>query len=1019
MPLSAPQQPPAERRTLTIMFCDLVGSTALSARLDPEDLRDVLAAYQRRATGIVEAAGGRIARYEGDGILAYFGYPAASEEDAERAVRAGLELADRIGAETTAGERLSVRVGIASGVVVVGELLRSHAADNPPVVGETPNLAARLQALAEPGGVVIAETTQRLTGGLFEYRDGGARTLEGFAMPVQVWHVLGAKGTTRFRALRSPTLPLIGRDAAMAALLQHWASAEAGRGAAVLISGEPGIGKSRLALELAGNVRRRHVTVLRFQCSPHHQSSMLHPVLERLQRVALRHRADKAADGTARLRALLRSNDPATEAAVAVLAELMALPAAARIETPQVDGQRKRALLLEALLADLQRLAKDRPLLLLLEDAHWIDPTSEQLLNLIVERMPDWPILVVVTCRPEFRPAWKSDVARVELRPLAAADAEALVRCIPGGERLAEPLMQGIAARADGVPLFVEELTKAVVEASRSASVPRAGGPAAPGIPASLQASLMARLDHIGEPREIAKLAAALGREFSFDLLCAVAPHREAAALRREMERLVAADLVVPVALATRESYAFRHVLIQDAAYGTLLRGERRALHERIAGALEERFPEIVAAQPEIVAGHFTRAERWEPAARYWLEAGRRVVRGWALAEAAKHLSEGIRIAALLPPSPERQRLELELHMLLGPVMMGASGYASEASLEVFRRAEPLVKAVGSVCERMLTMLGLFNVHYGRAELAEALAVAQEYCALAERHGVNLGRAHVLLGQTHAAMGIFPEAAREFQRCLDVYAETPEDIATLDVFGSQQVVSLAFGAGVHYAFGRAEEGRVAIAQSIERARQIKHPLSIALALVTDLLTPIPGGLDPDPARAEEVVRFCAEHRLQNFRVWAEFARGAILARRGDPLSGIAAMRAAIGTAEGMCSRLFRPTQLGTLASAHARLGETGKALSLLDEALAISARTGERRADPSLHRLRGELLVAAGERARGMVALQQSLSVARLQRSLADEARTATVMARLQQAQSWWRTMWSGPLAALRAVLAR
>jgi class 3 adenylate cyclase/tetratricopeptide (TPR) repeat protein len=1001
------------------MFCDLVGSTALSTRLDPEDLRDVLAAYQRRATEIVAAAGGRIARYEGDGILAYFGYPGASEDDAERAVRAGLELAHRIGSETIAGERLRVRVGIASGVVVVGELLRSDAADNPPVVGETPNLAARLQALAEPGGVVIADSTRRLTGGLFEYRDGGARTLEGFANPVRIWHVIGASGSTRFRALRSPSLPLVGRNAAVATLLELWAAAEKGQGRTVLVSGEPGIGKSRLALELVGRVRRRQGTVLRFQCSARHQSSMLHPLLERLQRATLRQRTDIPADRRKRLRALLRgSSAPAREAAVALLAELMALPAGAPTE-PQADAQRKRALLLEALIADVRALAQDRPLLLLLEDAHWIDPTSLQLLDLIVERMQAWSMLLVVTRRPPFQPAWAASVAHIALQPLAAADAEALVRHIPGGERLAEGLAHGIVVRADGVPLYVEELTKAVVEASQSASVSRTGSQAAPAIPATLQASLMARLDHIGAPREIAKVAAALGREFSFELLSAVVDARSAGTLRHGLDRLVAADLVVPAAAATGGTYAFRHALIQDAAYGTLLRGERRALHERIAGALQERFPAVAATQPEIVADHFTKAELWEAAARYWLEAGRRAVRGWALIEAAKHLNEGIRIAGLLPVAPEQQRLELELHMALGPVMMGASGYASKASLDVFRRAEPLVKAVGSVPERMLTMLGLFNVHYGRAELVEALDLARDYHLLAERHGVDVGRAHVLLGQTHAAMGAFADAAREFERCLRVYAETPEDAAALDVFGSQEVVSLAFGAGVHYALGRAEEGRVAIAQSIARARQIEHPLSIALALVTDLLTPIPGGLDPDPARAEEVVRFCAEHRLRNFQVWAEFARGAMIARRGDPRAGISAMRAAIDTADGMSSRLFRPTQLGTLAAAHARLGETGRALALVDDALAIVARTAERRAEPSLHRLRGELLVAAGKRTQGMQALQQSLSVARSQHGKADEARTATVMARLQQARSGPRRLWSGPLAALRAIFAR
>ena len=477
-PPSVPPQPPAERRALTIMFCDMVGSTALSARLDPEDLRDVLAAYQHRATRIVEAAGGRVARYEGDGILAYFGYPTAAEDDAERAVSAGLELAHRIGAESIAGERLSVRVGIASGVVVVGELLRSAAADNPPVVGETPNLAARLQALAEQDGVVIAESTRRLTGGLFEYRDGGTCDLEGFASPVQVWHVVSARGTTRFKALRSPFLPLIGREAAMAPLREAWAAAEAGRGAAVLISGGAGIGKSRLALELVGHVRHRHATVLRFQCSEHHRSSMLYPLLERLQR-ALGGRPDRPADisglepagvGRTRLRALLRGSGPATDAAVALLAELMTSQTAA-VETPRADAQRARPLLLEALLAGLQRLVQERPLLLLVEDAHWIDPTSEQLLGLIIERMAacpsghpvpqSWPMLLAVTCRPEFRPAWQPSPARLELGPLAAADAEALVQRIPGAEGLGQPLAQGIAARADGVPFFIEELTKA------------------------------------------------------------------------------------------------------------------------------------------------------------------------------------------------------------------------------------------------------------------------------------------------------------------------------------------------------------------------------------------------------------------------------------------------------------------------------------------------------------------------------------------------------------------------------
>jgi len=986
---------PAERRWLTVMFCDLVGSTALSARLDPEDLRDVLAAYQRRATAVVESAGGRVARYEGDGILAYFGYPAASEDDAERAVRAGLELANGIDPGGALRETLSVRVGIATGVVVVGELVRSGVADNPPVVGETPNLAARLQAMAEPGTVVIADSTRRLTGGLFEYRDCGAQRIGGFAQPVRAWHVLKAnRVVSRFEALRSRSLPLFGREAEVEALLSHWTQAKAGTGRVALLSGQAGIGKSRVALELVARVRPQAPTILRYQCSPHHESSMLHPILEQLQRTARLRHTDSPAAKLDRLRMQLGASGETTDGAVALLADLMAVPAATRTQEPQPDARRKRELLFEALIGGLQRLAVDRPLLLVLEDAHWIDPTSLELLELFVGRMHRWPMLLVVTCRPEFQPAWRNVryAATIEVRPIAPPAAEALIKRIPGGGDLPDTVVHGIAARAEGVPLFIEELTKAVLDSGAAHTERETAGPA---IPAGLQASLMARLDRLGGTREVARIAAAVGREFTFELLSSVVPERDPETLRRELQQLVDAELISPIASASREGYAFRHALIQDAAYGTLLRSERRALHERIARALQNRFPEIIATQPEIVAGHFTRAELAEPAIRYWLWAGNRAVRGWALVEAAKHFSEGIRIAGTLPPSPERQRLHLELHMALGPVMMGTKGYAAQESLQVYQRAQPLVAAVGNVSERLMVMLGLFNVHYGRAELSQALATAREYCALAEGHGVNLGRAYGLLAQTFAVMGVHADAATEFRRSLEVYAKTPEDVSSLGVFGSQHVISLAFSGGAQFALGQPEQGQAAITQSITLARKMQHALSIALALVTELLTPIPGGLNPDPGRAEEVVRFCAQHGLRNFEAWAEFARGAIIARRGDVREGIGVMRAAVDAAEGMSSRLFRPVQLGMLASAHAKLREVDEALSLLDQAIATAARTGERRADSSLHRLRGELLFAMGKSSEGEQELLQALKIARSQQARPEEARTQGAIARL------------------------
>jgi class 3 adenylate cyclase/tetratricopeptide (TPR) repeat protein len=1016
------------------MFCDLVGSTALSARLDPEDLRDVLAAYQRQATAIVEAAGGRVARYEGDGILAYFGYPAASEDDAELAVRAGLRLTDGFTIDagpardvlgsSGAGETLTVRVGIATGVVVVGDLLHSDVADNPPVVGETPNLAARLQEAAKPGTVAIDEGTRRLTGGLFEYHDAGTRRLAGFTQPVRVWHVVRPSATSRFKALRSQSLPLLGRDAAMAALMEQWTLARQGSGRLALVSGDAGMGKSRLVLELARRIGQRSATVLRFQCSPRHASSMLHPVLERLQRaVRLRGADDLPAARLERLKRLLRGRVEAADGAVALLADLMGLPAPGAQDRQgqaqagaQGDARRKRDLLFDALVGSIERLARSGPVLLVLEDAHWIDPTSLQLLDLIVGRLAGRAMLLVVTCRPEFRPPWRNrpHVACIDLPPIARGDAEALVRRIPGGETLPETAVRAIAARADGVPLYVEELTKAVLDATLQGGG-RGDAQSAPVIPTGLHASLMARLDRIGRTREVARIAAALGREFTFELLSAVIPDRDPAGLRRDLARLVDAELTLPVAAPASEAYAFRHALIQDAAYASLLRSERRALHGRIAEVLQQRFPEISAGQPEIVADHCAKAQLWEAAARFRLSAGRRAVRGWALAEAAQHFSEGIGFAGNLPPSAERQRLELDLLMALGEVMMGTSGYASQETLQVFRRAEPLVHAMGNVSERLLMMLGLFNVHYGRAELAEALAVAREYCALAERHQTSLDRAYGLLAQTHATMGAFADAEREFRRSLDICVQTPEDVSALGVFGSQHVISLALRGGVLFALDRPAEAEASLAQSIALARKIEHALSIALALVTELLTPIPGGLRPDPARAEEAVRFCAQHRLRNFETWAEFARGAIIARRGDVRAGLEAMRAAVGTAENASSRLFRPIQLATLASAHAKLGETKPALALLDEALATSAKTAEAHADAALHRLRGELLFALGKKSQAEAALHRAQDVARHQQARAEEARVEKAIARLATAPTPRRL---GALAALRALFA-
>ena len=977
-----------ERRILTVLFCDLVDSTTLAARLDAEDLLDVLTTYQRRATEIVEQAGGLVARYEGDGILACFGYPVANEDDAERAVDAGLQLVQTINEGSNISEQFRVRVGIASGVVIVGDLVPSNAADTPSIVGETPNLAARLQTLAEPNTVVIAPGTQRLIGGLFEYRNLPTRDLKGFSPSVQPWQVIGrSAGVSRFEALRSQ-LPLVGRERQIDLLLQRWEQVKTGAGQVVLIVGEPGIGKSRLKLELLDRTSQEFSAVRRYYCSPRHTDSTLHPLLAQLQKAATFDRADSPDAQFKKLEALAAGSG-ISHKVLGLLAELMAISPGGSA-TLRLDPTRKRKILFDALAGGLKQIAQQRPAIITVEDTHWIDPTSRELLETIVHRIVGLPVLVILTSRPTDIPAWLSEahVALIELGPVDDRSSERLIKQIAGAEGLPKQTVMDIAARADGVPLFLEELTKATVESHTSDNTRKTPSlQTIPTVPGSLQASLMSRLDRLGSARDVAKHAATLGREFSFELLRAIDVDHSDTELRALLEQLISAELILPVSSFPSATFAFRHALIQDVAYGSLLRQERKDLHERVARALEEQFPETVIMQPEILAWHLTKAEHLEPAIRYWLEAGNRAAARAAFVEAVDQLTEGIRVCQLLPECRGRTEKELELQLALGPPMMATKGYAARESLQVYSRANELASQIGNPQQHMEVLLGLYNVHYGRAELHQALAVARQNLALVESVAGLEGRAHTLMGQTYAAIGNFLEAKNAFGRAIGIFSLEPEAPQSFGVFGSQHVVALAFIAGVHFALGEPQLAQAATAQSIQRARELRHPMSLALALVTELLTPIPGGLRADLALAEEATRFCSQQGLSNFEMWALFAKGAIVARRGDPREGIRTMHAAIETADKMSSRLFRPVQYATVASAHVKLGEIKEAIKLLEKALRIAEQTGEHRADASLRRVYGEVLAAAGQSEAGRREFMQALEVARDQHARAEELR--------------------------------
>ena len=758
----------AERRHLTVMICDLVDSTALSARLDPEDMATVIDALHATCARIVQTYDGFLADFRGDGILAYFGYPRAHEDDAERTVRAGLDIVAALARlETPAAIPLAVRIGIATGLVVVGDLgegeLREHV-----VVGDTPNIAGRLQGLAEPGTIVIAGSTRRLLGDLFRLRDLGRHEVKGIAEPVATWVVEGLSASdSRFEAVRTPGLTdLIGRENEIDFLLQRQRLAFGGEGQVVLISGEPGIGKSRLAAALAAQIAGEPHTYLRFQCSPYDMNSALRPVIVQLERAAGFNADDSAQLRLDKLAALIGGDATRSRDLVPLFAALLSIPTGERYAPLQLSPTQQRRRTLAALLDRFEQLARRQPILLLFEDAHWADATSLELLDLTVERVRRLPAFILITFRPELHAPWvdRPNVGCLKLGRLDPGEVESMVSRVTGGRRLPPEVMRQILAKTDGNPLFVEELTKAVLEADmlvEDVDGYRLDGPLPPlAIPATLQDSLMARLDRRAPVREIAQVGAAIGREFSYTLLRALVG-RDEAALRHALDQLEEAELVFRRGEPPDALYTFKHALVRDAAYETLLKSRRHQLHGQIAHLLEGRFADGVASRPEIVAHHFTEAGLLEPAIDYWLKAGNLALSRSANAEAVRHLRRGIELTQSLAPASARARKELEFSLALGPAIAATEGYAAPETLRLFSRARELLSDGGTVTEQMTVLWGVYLAHSMRAEHVAARDVARQCLALAETHQhpglAALG--HRFMGQTLWIMGAFVELA--------------------------------------------------------------------------------------------------------------------------------------------------------------------------------------------------------------------------------------------------------------------
>jgi len=1000
----APSTKPAERRHLTVMICDLVGSTALTARLDPEDMGAVIDAYQAACARITLSYDGFVADFRGDGILAYFGYPRAHEDDAERTVRAGLDIITAVSRlETRAGEPLSVRIGIATGIVVVGDLggevkLRDHL-----VVGDAPNLAARLQTLIEPDTIVVAESTRRLLGDLFVLRDLGKHSLKGMREPVGAWVVEGlSTPKSRFEAVRTAGLAdFVNRHAEMSLLRERQRLAWQGEGQIVLTSGEPGIGKSRLVAALAAQIGIEPQSWFQYQCSPYHAGSALRPFIEQLERTAGFKADDPPETRLDKLEMLLASATTDVKAVAPLFAALLSIPFGDRYAQLGLSPAQQRRRTLAALLDQLENQARKQPILLLIEDVQWADDTSLELLQLIVERIRHLPVLAFVTFRFEFDPPWGAlaHVHRLVLGRLDRECVESITRHIVSGRTLPADIMKQIVAKTDGNPLFVEELTKAVLETGtlvEHADGYRLSGPApALAIPDTLQDSLMARLDRLHSIKAIAQIGAAIGREFSYTLIHAVVGGDENV-LKHALAELEQAELLFRASEISDPVYRFKHALVRDAAYESLLKRRRQDLHGRIAHALEDRFPDLVTNEPEILAHHFSEAGLADPAITYWLKAGNHASSRSANAEAVKHLKCGLELVRNLEPSPERARKELDFYLALGPAVAATEGDAAEETVRVFSHARDLLGDRGTLDEQMTILWGAYLAHNMRAEHGAALDIARQFLDLAAEHdhpGVS-ALANRFMGQTLHFMGAFVESRAHLEETLELCASNSEAVATYRSFGvDDEVYTLSVLATTLLLLGYPQRSAAAWQQAEGRARFLGRPFTTALAFThLAMLGTIGGDQQRALANADEAIALCVDNEFA-IEQRARFFRGALFARAGNPKLGLELMEKALASVERNAETGRRSVFQLHLAYAHASLGRPDLGLALLDEAIQTAQTTDGKWFEAEFYRQRGEILLSLGKKRDAEAALEQALTIARGQKARWWELRAATDLA--------------------------
>lgn len=991
----------AERRQLTVMFADLVGSTELSQRLDPEDLRDINRVYQDAVTAAIEKYEGYVARYMGDGVLAYFGYPQAHEDDAERALRAGMELIDAV-SRLEVGMNLSVRVGVASGRVVVGDIVGEGAAQESAVVGETPNLAARLQATADPNTLVVSAATERLVAGRFDVESLGQLTLKGIARPVSAHRVRAVREVSRFEATReSRFTPLVGRDEELGILLRRWTLAVDGEGQAVLLSGEAGVGKSRIVQALQDALAGSGCNRILYYCSPYHQSSTFHPAIEQLERV---NRIEAGQSAGEKLNALktvageLRLNPDET---VPFFAELLSIPYEGSYPALDLTPEQLRRRILDVLVDSVEAMASQEPVLFVVEDAHWIDPSTQDFLTQLIERIRSTSALVVVTHRPEYEPPWSDypNVTAIALNNLGRRDSAAMVAAVSGGGWLPASTIEEIIDRTDGVPLFIEEITAALNEMGMdSETVPAQAQGVRPGtgnIPSTLHDLLMERLDRLAHAKETAQLAAVIGRSFDFELLQAVST-QDTEYLKQALARLVESGLVYGPR-GVESTYDFKHALVRDAAYQSLLKRDRQACHQRIAAAMTAASVENHPL--ELIAHHYEEAGVADEAARYWRMAGERALGRFAHVEAISDFNRALAALNSVPPGEEWLRFELETRTLLGPTLMYVKGQGAPKVEQIYARTLEIGEELGDPKASFISAWGLWRMQFARADLRaghEYALKCKTVSADSSDPVAKLGTAFAL-GANSLFSGACLAAVEHLEESIAIYRGL-EDKSGLAVFGQDPGLSgLCYLTWARWTSGYPDHSTAPCEEAVRLARDIGKPALLAIATgfagMTYLLQRnIPKMLE----HAEECHAICNRHEFRQHAAMSNIMLACAHSHDGDHPRAVELAEKCIDEKVALQSNIALPWFSYYLAETYLAAGRSHEALDAARKGIEFSATGGERFFEPENLRIQACILdQVPGADAKEVQSLfDDALQLARSQKAKSLELRAAVSLAR-------------------------